>query len=294
MPRLTCEISQSLWDALHRASRDNRETLSHIVSRALADRLQVEHETLFQVSTAGALVKGVFDGAVSIATLREHGDFGLGTFVDLDGEMIALDGAFYQIRSDGSIRPASDGELVPFAIVTHFAPERALTIPPFATIAEMLAHLNALRGSDNLFYAVRLRGRFGRVRVRVACKAAPHATLVEAVAHQAEFRSDAVSGTIAGFWTPAYVKGLGIPGWHVHFLSDDRRFGGHVLDANGADIELALKHLDDFRVSLPETAAFIASAREVNAPLAPRYAVVGDSVARPALPAPLLGASPGV
>jgi acetolactate decarboxylase len=70
VPRLTCEISQSLWDALHRASRDNRETLSHIVSRALADRLQVEHETLFQVSTAGALVKGVFDGAVSISMVR--------------------------------------------------------------------------------------------------------------------------------------------------------------------------------------------------------------------------------
>ena len=39
----------------------------------------------YQVSTAGALVEGVYQGAVSVGTVREHGDFGLGTFEDLDG-----------------------------------------------------------------------------------------------------------------------------------------------------------------------------------------------------------------
>ncbi|HQS07558.1 MAG TPA: acetolactate decarboxylase, partial [Xanthobacteraceae bacterium] len=115
MPTLNCEISQSLWTALQAATRESGETISHIVSRALADTLQVDHGTLFQVSTSGALVEGLFKGVVSVGTLREHGDFGLGTFVDLDGEMIALDGAFFQMRGDGSIRRAEDSQQVPFA-----------------------------------------------------------------------------------------------------------------------------------------------------------------------------------
>jgi acetolactate decarboxylase len=258
VPQLACEISQSLWNALEKAARENGETVAHVVSRALADSLQVEHGTLFQVSTSGALVEGVFDGVVSVATLRQHGNFGLGTYVDLDGEMIVLDGEFYQIRSDGSVRLADDGQLAPFAMVTHFTPDRTVTMTPFATMTEMCAQLDRMRTSDNLFYAARLRGTFRHVHNRAACKAGPHETLVQATAHQGEFQADAVTGTMAGFWTPAYVKGIGIPGWHLHFLSDDRRFGGHVLGASGAGIELAVEHLDDFRIAIPETATFLA------------------------------------
>jgi acetolactate decarboxylase len=259
MPQLACEISQSLWNALEAAARENGETVAHVVSRALADSLQIEHGTLFQVSTSGALVEGVFDGVVSVATLRQHGDFGLGTYVDLDGEMIVLDGVFYQVRGDGSVRVADDGQLSPFAVVTHFAPDRVVTMTPFATLTELCAQLDAMRTSDNLFYAARLRGRFRHVHNRAACKAGPHETLVQAAAHQSEFHADDVGGTMLGFWTPAYVKGIGVPGWHLHFLSDDRRFGGHVLGASGAGIELAMEHLDDFRIAIPETAAFLAT-----------------------------------
>jgi acetolactate decarboxylase len=259
MPQLTCEISQSLWDALQAAARENSETIAHVVSRALADSLQIEHGTLFQVSTSGALVEGLFDGVVSVKTLREHGDFGLGTYVDLDGEMIVLDGQFFQIRSDGSVRLADDSQLAPFAVVTHFAPERVVAMQPFATMTELCTQLDSLRTSDNLFYAARLRGRFRHVHNRAACKAAPHETLVQATAHQSEFHADDVSGTVAGFWTPSYVRGIGVPGWHLHFLSDDHSFGGHVLGASGDGIELALEHIDDFRIAIPETAAFLAS-----------------------------------
>ncbi|HTI00474.1 MAG TPA: acetolactate decarboxylase [Acidisoma sp.] len=259
MPRLTCDISQSLWDALHRAARENGETIAHAVSRALADSLQVEHGTLFQVSTSGALVQGVLDGAVSVATLREHGNFGLGTFVDLDGEMIVLDGQFYQIRSDGSVRIAEDNQLAPFAVVTHFNPERVTHMQPFATLAELTAQLDRLRTSENLFFAARLSGTFRHVHNRAACKVGPHETLADAAEHQGEFHTDMVRGTMVGFWTPSYVKALGVAGWHLHFMSDDHRAGGHVLGAAGEDIEVAIEHLDDFRIAIPETAAFLAS-----------------------------------
>ncbi|HQS46792.1 MAG: acetolactate decarboxylase [Rhizobiales bacterium 24-66-13] len=259
MPTLNCEISQSLWTALQAATRESGETISHIVSRALADTLQVDHGTLFQVSTSGALVEGLFKGVVSVGTLREHGDFGLGTFVDLDGEMIALDGAFFQMRGDGSIRRAEDSQQVPFAIVTHFAPQAPVTLAPFASIQELVAQLDALRHTDNVFFAVRLSGHFARVHNRVACKAGAHETLVQATSHQAEFECRDVDGSMIGFWTPSYAKGLGVPGWHVHFISDDHRFGGHVLECAGEAITLALERIEDFRIAIPESADFLAA-----------------------------------
>ena len=48
-----------------------------IVRKALAEYLRVSHHTLYQVSTATALVEGIYQGAVRVGTLREHGDLGL-------------------------------------------------------------------------------------------------------------------------------------------------------------------------------------------------------------------------
>lgn len=259
MPTLTCEISQSLWTALQRKSEETGENLSHLVSRALADTLQVEHGTLFQVSTAGAIVEGLFGGVVSVGTLREHGDFGLGTFVDLDGEMIVLDGEVYQMRSDGTIRIPDDREQVPFAIVTRFTPDETVALPAFASFKEFAADLDARRGTDNLFFALRISGRFSRLHVRIACKADEHENLVAATSHQAEFKYTDIDGTMLGYWTPEFAKGFGIPGWHLHFISDDRQHGGHVLDCAGDGLKAAFEHIDDFRVAIPETAAFLAA-----------------------------------
>ena len=47
---------------------------------------------LFQISTSGALVAGVYSGLSTTKNVLEHGDFGLGTFADLDGEMVIVDG----------------------------------------------------------------------------------------------------------------------------------------------------------------------------------------------------------
>jgi hypothetical protein len=59
---------------------------------------------LYQTSLMSALLEGIYEGEVTYGELREHGDFGLGTFNQLDGEMVGFDGIFYQIRSDGSAR----------------------------------------------------------------------------------------------------------------------------------------------------------------------------------------------
>src|ERR1700747_469224 len=129
MPQLNATISPGLWRALADHAERTREPLAHIVSKALAEYLQVAHHTLYQGSTATALVEGIYQGAVRVGTLREHGDLGLGTFENLDGEMVVVDGRFFQVRSDGSVRECDDGDLSPFAVVTRFKPDAAVGLP---------------------------------------------------------------------------------------------------------------------------------------------------------------------
>ena len=102
MPMLV-PISKSLQDALEKISKETREPISQLVSSALARCLGVPQHTLFQVSTSGALVQGIYQRVVSSRFLLNYGDFGLGTFENLDGEMVVLDGAIYQVRGDGKV-----------------------------------------------------------------------------------------------------------------------------------------------------------------------------------------------
>lgn len=257
MATLHCHISETLQKALKEASIITGESESHIVMRALADALQVEHPTLFQVSTSGALVEGVYHGAVSVGDLLEYGDFGLGTFDDLDGEMIVLNGRCYRARGDGSITEPDKSALVPFAVVTHFRPERTVNIPRAADFDELLARLDALRDTQNLFFAVYAEGMFEYVKTRAVCKAEGHETLVETASKQALFEFHNVSGMLVGFWTPDYAKTVNIAGYHLHFLTNDHQGGGHLLDCRAESLKVSIEHAADFRMAIPETVEFL-------------------------------------
>jgi acetolactate decarboxylase len=243
--------------ALAARSARTGEPLAHIVMSALADALEMDHSTLFQVSTSTALVQGVYDGVVRIGDLKQHGDFGLGTFDGLDGEMLALDGHFYQVRSNGKVSEPADDARVPFAVVTTFRAERKFTIDHVDGIADLLAQLDGVRRTENLFYAVRIEGRFAHIKTRAACKAASGVSLVDATSRQAEFEFEDVHGTLVGFWTPSYARSLNIAGWHLHFVTDDRTGGGHLLDCRVTGLRAQIQELADVRIAMPETAAFL-------------------------------------
>jgi acetolactate decarboxylase len=202
-------------------------------------------------------VKGVYNGVVTVGDLKQHGDFGLGTYEGLDGEMLALNSRFYQVRSTGRVTEPSDDAKVPFGVITAFRAQRELTIEQIDGFADLAAQLDRMRRTENLFYAARIDGRFTRIRVRAAGKTASGVPLVEAASHQAEFELRDASGTLVGFWTPSYARSLNVPGWHLHFITDDRTGGGHMLDCHAAGLRVQLEELADVRIAIPETAAFL-------------------------------------
>ncbi len=257
MPELAITIPDALMTALAERAARTGETTVEIIISALADALEVEHATLFQVSNSTALTQGVFDGAVTIRELKEHGDFGLGTFDGLDGEMIALEGVVYRAAADGNVTVADDAALAPFAVITEFPNEPPFALPKIASFADLAAQLDAHRQSDNLFYAVRLDGRFTRIKARSIARQPEGTTLAQAAAGQSEFTFTDIDATLVGFWTPAYARTINVAGWHVHALTADHLRGGHVLDAAAEGLQVRMAELADVRMAIPATEDFL-------------------------------------
>jgi acetolactate decarboxylase len=213
---------------------------------------------LYQSSTMGALLDGVYDGDVTVAEMLRHGDFGLGTFNRLDGEMIILDSVCHHLRADGSAAVAAATERTPFAAVTRFRTDHALAIDEPSSRADVIARIDKLIGSKNLMYAIRIRGRFSEVSTRtVMAQTPPYPPLIKATEGQAESHRTNVSGTLAGFRLPDYDQGISVAGYHLHFLDDDRTQGGHSLDFHMSRGDVHVCVISELHLSLPRTPDFL-------------------------------------
>ncbi|MFM8526372.1 MAG: acetolactate decarboxylase [Cyanobacteriota bacterium] len=255
--RINLRLGGGLWEALQERCDRTGESADHVINSALAEVLDLDHHTIYQVSTSGALVQGVFDGCVRVGELLEHGDFGLGTFDGLDGEGILLDGRCWQARSDGSVLPAPADALAPFWVVTRFQSDRSTSFEAVASWADLTTRLDDLRSNANLFVALRLRGVFQHIRYRVACKTGPGVNLIQATSAQATFDLEQVAGTLVGFWTPDYARTINVPGYHLHLISDDHQHAGHVLELKAEQLQVALHQESHLQLVLPETPAFL-------------------------------------
>ena len=215
-------------------------------------------DTLVQVSTIDALMKGIYDGAFTFGALRKLGDFGIGTLDELDGEMLALYGNFYQFTADGTAHKIDDAAETPFSAVTFFKGEKSARLGKTESMAALQTRLDAEAASENLFHAIRITGEFSMMSFRsVSKQQVPYVTLPEAVKHQSVFKLENVRGTLVGFRCPPFVKGINVPGYHFHFISEDRKSGGHVIDCavTGATAEWDV--LENLKLLLPRDEAFL-------------------------------------
>jgi acetolactate decarboxylase len=215
---------------------------------------------LHAYSTIDALLAGAYDGDATVGGLRAQGDFGLGTFNALDGELVAFEGVYYHVRADGSVRVAGDDERVPLAYVLPFRPTTRFALEPGRALPSIKALESALDErlpNANLFYAVAVQGEFENVSTRaIPAQARPYRPLAEAARQQSVFRRERLRATLVGLRSPAFSKGVSVAGWHWHLLSDDRTFGGHVLEASLVAGEVQAAALHRLALELPATADF--------------------------------------
>ena len=223
-----------------------------------AKETQRAETVIFQYGTLEALLEGVYDGDLRVGTLSEQGTLGLGTFNGLDGEMIVLDGEVWQVPVTGIPQQPSPQVRSPYASVVPFKAQRTGTIGPQPSKDGLFRSLDGMAPNPNLFYAFRIQGTFATLQARsVPKQTPPYPRLTEVVKQQAVFEHSNITGTLVGFRSPDYAKGLRAPGYHLHFLADDRTAGGHLLDLSTTG-ELAVEILEvrDLRLHLPDSEAF--------------------------------------
>jgi acetolactate decarboxylase len=223
-----------------------------------AMRKDQPESVIYQTSLMSALLSGVYEGSTTIADLLKKGDFGLGTFNHLDGEMIAFNSKVYQLRADGSANAARPEQRTPFAVMTFFQPQYQHRFDGPASRDEVHAVIDSLIASDNQFCALRIDGRFHQVETRtVPCQHRPYKPMMEAVEQQPTFHFDQRDGVLIGFRTPQYMQGINVAGYHEHFITDNRQGGGHVLNYSLTSGVLTFGAINKLVVDLPEHRDFL-------------------------------------
>lgn len=230
----------------------------HLHRHAKPKKVAHNEEEVYQISTIAALVEGIYEGAVTFGELANHGDLGLGTLNALDGEMIALGGKFYQINTKGEVRAIDPEEKTPFAVMVFFRPQQSLEVSEPMDWHTFQQKMNAKVSSVNLFYAFRVHGKFSKIKLRsVPRQNKPYHGLDEVAKTQTIFDLENVTGTLVGFRFPTYTQALNVSGYHVHFITDERDAGGHVLDFAMESGKIEIDSLSEFRMELPHGGDFL-------------------------------------
>jgi len=201
-----------------------------------------DRDTLYQVAPFLYVLSGNYDGAITVSQFKAAGTLGIGTFDGLDGEAILIDSVVYQSKGDGSVVVPNASLHMPFGACTLFDSDqrrRMKHIPSFEAFAKAL---EASFGDKQIFYAIRADGLFKSVRVRNCDKQEkPYRPLAEVTKNQHEITFENIKGSLVGFWSPPTTPAaIGVPGFHLHFISDDRSKGGHVLDLQSDSLDITL------------------------------------------------------
>ena len=216
---------------------------------------------MYQVSTLQALAMGYNTAVITVEELLRHGDTGLGTFEGVDGEMIIVDGVCFRATVDGSVVEAPSELGVPFCSVSHFNGTRSFPLEAVTNIDKLKTILTQRIDEDyelNSMHMVRVDGTFERICARSETgQLTQHITLKEMLdGNQRDFFFDDVEGTLVCVHYPDYMDGINAPGWHLHFLSADRKRGGHVFGCKLRQATARIDKISRIEIQLPSSPAF--------------------------------------
>lgn len=214
--------------------------------------------TFFQAGVLPAFMQGIYEGDINFKTLALHGDFGLGTFNAVDGEMIAVDGQYYRIDEYGKAGIVSPELCTPFAVVTQFKSVKSFSIQQIDNLNLLNATLDAHIPTQNIFYMMRVDAEFDWIKVRSAsCQQHPYKPLAETLPKlQKEFEYNDIKGTLVVTRCPAYSAAVTIAGYHYHFIDQAREVGGHVFDVRIKTAKVTISPIRRFSMVMFSTPEF--------------------------------------
>ena len=216
---------------------------------------------IYQVSTLQALMLGYFRSVIKVSELLKHGDIGLGTFTDVDGEMIVLDGSCYRATENGDVVPAEPDRGVPFSTVCTMEDTTPMEFGRMNSADELKAALNNLIDSHfglNSMHMARIDGEFELIDARSESGyESVHVDLKTILGKtQKAFKFENIKGTLVCVYFPDYMDGINAAGWHLHFISKDRKHGGHLFDLVMKSGKGKISKINSIELKLPDEPVF--------------------------------------
>ena len=233
------------------------------------DTIALKPNAVFQYSTLSALLEGVYDGELTVGEMKKHGNYGIGTFNALDGEMVLYEGECYKVTSDSKVIKVDDSEKTPFAAVCTFVPDTIIKIGHPVNLKEIKHYIDSIMPSGNLLYAYKISGSFDSIVIRsVPKQQKPYVRLIEAYKAQGVYTFAHLDGILFGYKFPKYLKDVNMDDYHLHFLSTDKNKGGHLLNCRILNGEVAVAYIRNLQLQLPDnnyfkTTAFVNSKSEL-------------------------------
>lgn len=219
--------------------------------------MKINGHSFYQHSIFSALMAKDLYGSATFGELLKHGNFGLGTFHAANGELIVLDSKGYQILASGKVNLVKPEMTTPFVTLTNFVSDLKLIFTNIS-FQQLEKKLEAKFPSLNIFYAIKINGDFNNISMRTLTKQKePFISLKEAAKKQKELVLENVSGDLVAFWTPEFANNILVQGFHAHFITSDRKSGGHVFDFQAKNITVEISYLTNIDLHLPTTQSYL-------------------------------------
>ncbi|WP_200974824.1 acetolactate decarboxylase [Echinicola sp. 20G] len=211
-------------------------------------------DKIWHYSILDAMRRGIYEGTNTVKELKAHGDFGLGTFNHLNGELVALDGVIYRIPPSGEVEVAPDTMISPFTSLSFFNADTTMTFPFTGDFEDLKRNIEGILPSRNVPYAIKVRSQWSEITVGGAKPVETTDTTELAVLMKSrpQYQAENIQGMMIGFFTPSLMSNVDLSPFHFHFLSEDKKFAGHLIKGSilNAELHIQIDSKDGYEIEL--------------------------------------------
>lgn len=224
---------------------------------------------IFQHNSYRTLYGGFYEGTITAREALKHGAIGIGTLDGADGEVIILNGTMYHGDSDNHVNLVSSDKTLPYVALLDHQAQFELTADDLdfekllsamrldsplqrpsesgqssAESAKMTENIS----NPNVPYSIKIDGLFKQVEITSKTPNNTSGTpYLDILSKQPHFTKENVEGTIVGIWSPKHLESLYGSGFHLHFISADRKFGAHLANFTSGKVHVEFGQIDQMK-----------------------------------------------